>query len=89
MAVYTRGGTARQCPWLSTHAASPGVVGSWALLLRTIAKFQSNGAPTSKPSPGAQQPVLRVSALQGAGDWATWPRRQSGRGTLEAESLLP
>lgn len=31
--------------------------GPWALLLRTMAKLQSNGTPTSKPSPRAQQPV--------------------------------
>lgn len=31
--------------------------GPWALLLRTMAKLQSNGTPTSKPSPRALQPV--------------------------------
>lgn len=63
--------------------------GSWALLLKAIARFQSNGnvpglwnraSPTSKPSPRAQQHYAcepRHCTMK-VDSGATWPCRQAG-----------
>lgn len=65
--------------------------GPWALLLRTMAKLQSNGTPTLNLPLAPSSLCLRVLALQDAGGlWSTWPSGSPGCGTRRRPvSLLP